>query len=443
MRRKFSRLAACGLLNAIVACGASNRDAERGSGGAVSTGGDAGNQNGGLHAGGMAGLGAAPTSGGEISAGGSTATGGPGAAGRTGGAAGSAAPPDPRPPAPPWVPPFAVGEPGWKRSRDPLCPTRRGQLTSFGVWADDRGVFALVADGCLYVGRDLPTCPEENAAAAGTSLQFNAGDGWRVLLDTPNQLGGLTGFANGKLLFSGYPDCALSNVAAGGGVECSLPRTEYTTGATAFVVDSSLAYVVGGNNGASPGREVFALESGVPRSLGTIPEDAGALWGDRERVLVAGANQAVYVNSANDGGFERFTGVPAGNYNAVWGDSDGNFWLANSAAQLIHYDGSQFEFIDLEPTEPWDNGARSLWGTKDTLYFVTPHRFGRVQNGAVETLLILAADDEGNAPTIDLLSLWGTDENNVFITGSDSAFDAYACGGPFMLWFDGSEVHRF
>lgn len=62
------------------------------------------------------------------------------------------APEDHRPLPPEWDAPVELGEPGWKESREPLCTTRNGTLAAFDVWADSRGVFALVTDECTYVG---------------------------------------------------------------------------------------------------------------------------------------------------------------------------------------------------------------------------------------------------------------------------------------------------
>jgi hypothetical protein len=61
-------------------------------------------------------------------------------------------PVDNRPPRPAWTPPFTtpVGTPGWQQSTEPLCDANQGawSLGAFDVWADHRGVFALVGSGC-------------------------------------------------------------------------------------------------------------------------------------------------------------------------------------------------------------------------------------------------------------------------------------------------------
>ena len=112
-------------------------------------------------------------------------------------------PVDARPAAPPWQPDFPLGKPGWKSSTTPLCPTSKGRLTSLGVWADQRGVFALTSHACT---RDRDSFVED-CGQTGLALELNQGKGWSVVFSTAEDVSGydiasaqLSGFPGGPLL---------------------------------------------------------------------------------------------------------------------------------------------------------------------------------------------------------------------------------------------------
>jgi hypothetical protein len=63
------------------------------------------------------------------------------------------------------------------------------------------------------------------------------------------------------------------------------------------------------------------------------------------------------------------------------------------------------------------------------------YEFG-ARSQAVEVLLTLS----GNRQVQDLC---GRSPSEVFVTVVDWDFDQYACGGEFVLWFDGSQWHQF
>src|SRR5690348_15429738 len=71
-------------------------------------------------------------------------------------------PVDPRPSPPSaWSPPgITLGSSGWKQSTTPLCEKFSGWENGYGVWADQRGVFALFSASCqlLDPGSGVPPC---------------------------------------------------------------------------------------------------------------------------------------------------------------------------------------------------------------------------------------------------------------------------------------------
>lgn len=426
-------LAVCFAL-AVAGCGSTNSNPN-----SSSTGGSATKSQGGAGAS----FGGASAVSGGVS--GSLSGGSAGNAFGTGGAAdggaggftlqvGGAAPKDARPPAPQWQPPFALGTPGWKESATPLCQSRQGSVRAVDVWADSRGVFSLVGQACRLVGNDLPWCPPENAVLAGATLQFNDGTGWRPWLDTSASfLGGLTGFPSGPLLLTGFSDCGLAFIDGPASGACLIPRDDFANPVRAFAVDSDHAYAV-------LGPTVFEFHQDRFDEIAQLPEDTGALWADSELVVLAGGNQAVYTKHAGETSFTPLPNVPAGNYTAVWGFSANDLWFSNTAGQLVHYDGSKFQVLELGIEELNDWGASALWGSGDTLYWLSTTTFGRVRGGKSESLLTLPPFPEVN---MTLSGLWGRSETEVFLTGSDFALDSFACGAQFLLWFDGAEFHRF
>src|SRR5262245_43063042 len=124
-------------LTVSVRCGNTERDPAR-----ATEGGHAGAAT----AGGAAGLGG---SSGGANSGGNPGSGGA-AMGEGGAASGGKVPND-------WQPDFPLGEPGWKDSREPFCDVNQGRVAGGGVFADARGVFALVANQCVARGFDLPS----------------------------------------------------------------------------------------------------------------------------------------------------------------------------------------------------------------------------------------------------------------------------------------------
>jgi hypothetical protein len=274
----------------------------------------------------------------------------------------------------------------------------------------------------------------QNAVLAGATVQFNDGSGWRPWLDTSERfLGHLSGFPGGRLLLSGFSQCALAFVDGPSSGACLIPNVDSDNSVAAFAVDAEHAYAV-------RGRTVFEFRDERFELLADLPDPARALWASSELVVLAGLNQAVYTKAASEVSFRRLPKVPAGHYAAVWGFAANDLWLANTAAQLLHYDGKGFAVIDLPLDDLNDYGAHSLWGSGETLYWLSSTAFGRVQGGKSQVLLSLPPPEKSN---MNLSSLWGTSETEVFLTGSDFGLDPFACGGQFLLWFDGTEFHRF
>jgi hypothetical protein len=326
-----------------------------------------------------------------------------------------------------WRSDFPLGTPGWKQSSEPFCDLNRGRLGGASVWADQRGVFSLVSEECVRVGRDLPYCPEESRLASGMSLNFNDGTGWRVLLNSEYSILGLTGFEGGALMLW-RPDCvaALLDVDSGT-VSCTLPATSMSDPFVqrSFVVNESLAYLVDQAG-------LHEYRAGAWSLLAdALPEAINALWANEEVVYLAGEFQ-LYAWDQKDSALHTLPDVPAAFYSAAWGFAADDVWFGNSSGQLTHYDGHTFRRGKI-PSGIEYPGITALWGNSGELFFSMYDRFGRV-TAALELETLIGAQ---------VLGFWGTSPSEVFLAVGDSVYDDTACGAAFLLHFDGSAFHRF
>lgn len=385
----------------------SSGETSGGGGGAPSAGGSSGEGN------------AAPGSAGA----GAASLGGTASGGGQGGVGGIVAPVDTRPPAPEWEPPIPLGEPGWEESTTPLCEPYLGNLAAFDVWADDRGVYALFAASCN------PFVATSCATEGGGSLQFNDGTGWQRLFQTKSLADvRLTGFPNGPLVLSGEIDGQSGIYFFEDGKLSLSYRPETQSAPDVFVAGPDLAYALVEN-------DVIEYRAGSWNPIESLPTRPTAIWASGETLVVV-SNDQIYLKDGKGGKLEALPDVPVGTYTSIWAFSADDFWVGNDLGQLVHYDGKDWTVLESGASDLNDAAIRAMWGEDQVLYFASYASFGRVDENGVE--LIVSDSSE-----LDAQSLWGRSTAEVFFTVKDMAFDSYACGGAFILWFDGSEFHQF
>jgi hypothetical protein len=171
-------------------------------------------------------------------------------------------------------------------------------------------------------------------------------------------------------------------------------------------------------------------------TVGDLGDQLGleAVWAGPDGAIVAGYNQTVATQTGT-APLTLMSGVPVGEYRAVWAFGPNDLWLGNSANQLLHYDGKKWTIHATGAKSA--NGIRRLWGVSGVVYFTTGLEFGRWNGSQVEILLQAAGD-------IDLFgTIWGRSANEVFIAVRDWTYRDYACGTAFILWFDGTQFHQF
>jgi hypothetical protein len=343
------------------------------------------------------------------------------AAGGDAGAATEDAPPEQ--PAPLWNPPFPLGSPGWRSSSVPYCTKNEGIFQAYDVWADFRGVFALIAADCN--GLASVACGRE-----GTNLQFNDGTGWRtVYRSAAKDRLNLTGFDGGPVVLSNG-SCSVQEIdIADGGATCLAIFASYA--GTVFVVDSNDAY-------AWSGQKIEHFDGAQWTPFAQVQSNIVALWADSHIAVGVGAGQAIYFKADGSTSFAAMPNVPAGDYGSVWAFSASDIWAGNTAGQLVHYDGSQWTTIPTGSMDTTGQGIAELWGASGTLYFITPTEFGRYTGSSAQLLL---THTPGARISID--GMWGTSPTDVFLAVTDSQYRGYACEGAFLVYFDGSQFHEF
>jgi hypothetical protein len=379
------------------------------------------------------------STGGATAASGGSASGGSASGGNGAGGTGAVQEPvDTRPARPAWVPPFTakLGTPGWQQSTQSICETNQGWGLTFGVWADTRGVYALLAVGCNEPA-DIP-CGKD-----GASLKFNSGSGWQLVHQfappptaTPGYneevMGLWSGFPGGPLLMSGTL-ADQTGIYFVDGSDLAFQTAMPTTNG-AFVAGSDLAYVIDSTR-------LLKYSAGTWSTLGEATGTLEAVWADSQSVVVVGENQTILMQSG-DGPLTALPNVPAGNYTSVWAFGASDIWTGNSIGQLVHYDGKAWRAI---PTGSIDTrfGVIKLWGADGIVYFITPAEMGRWNGSSVDMLLEPPAGTDFTAYPGYFIGLWGRSAQEVFVAMWDRRYLDYACGENFLLWFDGSQFHQF
>jgi hypothetical protein len=426
--------------------------ARGGSGGAASVGGGSGGITDGslggtagaapLADGGTGSGGLAPAGGAAGSRRGTNPSGGTGSGGLAnpgsvapGGQPGSSLLPEPvdnRPARPAWTPPFdtPLGTPGWQQSTQPICDANQGSWarSGFDIWADDRGVFALVGDGCA------PDLGVPCGGAEGASIKLNPGSGWQLVYQFPPGSFSVSSprlwpsVANGPLLvtgdFAGYGSGAA--FVDNGIFAFQILARSYG----AFAVGPDLAYVLDDDGVV---RRLLGYSRGVWSTVGDV--GGLAVWANHDFAITAGYDQTIAMLTGS-APMTVLSGVPAGEYQSVWAFAPDDVWFGNRAGQLVHYDGSHWQAHPSGSRNMGSPGIQNLWGTPGTLYFTTSTELGRWDGARAEILLSTRSDT-------NIGGIWGRSANEVFIALKDWRYRDNACGSVFALWFDGTQFHQF
>lgn len=322
-----------------------------------------------------------------------------------------------------WDPPFPVEPGGWRDSDEPPCSEYVGNLQGFDVWADTRGVFALVSV------INNPFDPGDPSTPDGYSILFNSGDGWETWHAQESTVGssppvGMTGAIGGDLFTFGG-SCQIERVAGPGDVSCSF-LGDVTAGSVldVSIVTPDFAWAVAV-------QRVLRFDGETWESNGAARPGALKIWGDAGQFSIL-TSESLFTF---DGGLRERTDVPEGPYSTLWATARDDFWIAGLQNRILHYDGANWteHSLGLSGRQAF---VVDLWGDSDSLYFATLGAFGRIG----DDVEVFATWDESE---VTLRSIWGAPDGGVFIAVADERYDGHECGASFLVWFDGAVFRRF
>ncbi|HMI93236.1 MAG TPA: hypothetical protein VK509_17820, partial [Polyangiales bacterium] len=218
----------------------------------------------------------------------------------------------------------------------------------------------------------------------------------------------------------------ITHVARNGDVRCAFADEEVRE-LQALTIAGTTGYAVNGDR-------LLAYRAPEWREVAMLPSDSvSSLWAGSDDVVAVGYQQ-IALRGEDGSQLSAMPGAPVGDYTSVWSLGT-DLWLANTAGQLVHFDGQDWEVVDTKTGEPLQ-----LWGSSDgVLYFIGDKSFGRWKAGAVELFAQRPAQDNA----IRFSGIWGNAADEVFLSVVDRSLSEYKCSGAFMVFFDGSELHVF
>jgi hypothetical protein len=353
--------------------------------------------------------------------------------------------PNALPPAPPWNPGTPLGTPGWGGSTVPFCSKPVGGTAS-RVWTKQDAVYALVTTDCpnLLGGRQQTCNIPRNSVVQ--ILYKNGGSGWIPLYQYQRAVGLgsrgiLTGYSDGRTVIAGDTGstlnglCDVTLVDQGGQSKCIWAGPTFSSSAIATAGTDLL--LLGRDDDTATklleydGTKWTTLVSWpVPAELPLVVATAGSA------ALVAGSPGLAWAGDIASGTLKPLPGVPAGDYPAGWIYALDDIFLGNVIGQLTHYDGVKWTTV-----ESGLDQVVLMWGAPDHTVFVASRTtLLRWKAGTFSTVWALAGDASQSG---NIMDMWGNSSTEMFFAVKDEAFNQYACGPTFLLWFDGSVVHRF
>ena len=327
------------------------------------------------------------------------------------------------PPRPPWHPPFDLSDDvGWHTSHETFCNALPGPSTA-AVFADSRGVFVFTAVKNNELAGDT--------GPSGYHLYLNDGTGWKPRL---SQVGDLSQVAVVPTRLSAIPGGTLFMVLQEVAAWVSPDGQDYDVvqgDARDTSATGQLGYTLFADHVAVHDGAQWTDALPLPAELKN-PQRMFAL---DNFFVVAGLNQRVAIF---DQAFELQDAVPAGDYVAAWAFARDDIWLGNYVGQLVHFDGKQWSTIAMAKEGEAIGG---LWGDgSGRLYFYTASSFGYFEGSTVQYI----ATWPPNGSSVQFGGIWGDRATGeVYLSVIDYEFSSYACGGSFMVWFDGLALHQF
>ena len=328
-----------------------------------------------------------------------------------------------------WSPPIdALGDPGWRDSRDPWCPGIDGHVESYDIWSHAAGVYALVADN-----QDTGITYEDV-----NHIYFNDGTGWSLyyealasdeLPDITTCYRNIMGLTDGSLFAWASPSqsCELAHVRGNDVEWMSFEVWDV------FVVSDTLVYAIATFGDIKVIRYDGETWEPIPA---TVPYSVYRLWADEESVFAVGDGGTI-VSLEGESWRIHDSGTVA-TLRAVWGFSGSDVWVGQDDGLLRHFDGETWQEVDWPGrAEMGGEHMAGMWGVDGNLFFHSFHCFVMMDQ-AVFTVLGNWRDSG-----ITINNIWGNSPTEVFLAVTDPAHESADCGPEYLLWWDGAAFHWF
>jgi len=332
-----------------------------------------------------------------------------------------------------------LGEPGWMGSREPYCRDD-GRYQRPAVWSDTRGIFASLGALGLF---DL-----------GTQLLFNDGTGWRTLIDyiprytePDGARRDLEGIPSGEIWAWSTPSSFLMAMDV---ESANASMLELDVRDLHFAKEES-AYAV---TGESPWMVVFDGSSWRPFLEDPLPFPVTLVWTDGDVIFCAGENGTA-LSLGTEGWTLHDTGTMS-DFSSIWGFTRSDVWLGTTDGTLHHYDGEGWTLVDWPDMGDDSDLCRDsglpiegMWGADSTLFFHTEVQLVMWDTSGFRVLgywpgeaRIISDLEYHCVDGLSIMDIWGNSSTEVFLAVQPGGDVRSGCR-EYLLWWDGTEFHRF
>jgi hypothetical protein len=128
-------------------------------------------------------------------------------------------------------------------------------------------------------------------------------------------------------------------------------------------------------------------------------------------------------------------------FSAIFGFAPNDVWAGTYQGGLFHYNGTDWTRVEWDAPDCGQPMIFGMWGANGVLYFNTQTAVMRWNGTSVETLTELDCN-QAMLGQLGFTTMWGNNENEVFIGLVDVRDHRTDCGPMYLLYYDGSKFHH-